>query len=195
MSDQVQEVIQEQVTTEAPTNETTKPVVNEVEQKYKNEIGGLNRRNSELEQLLKEKESFLEEQKKATMADEEKRLYELEQRENTIIAKEQEITRLTNKTKASKFMSDNDIPMDLLDTISLDNWEVAQSKLEVMKGVIDTTKTKTIEEFKTQGGHVPPPGGGVVPQKITRDQLKHMSPVEIAKAADEGRIPGVGSTR
>jgi len=195
MSDQVQDVNQEQVAIETPTEETAKTVVNEVELKHKNEIGGLNRRNSELERLLKEKNEAIEENKKASMKDDEKRLYELEQRENTIIAKEQEISRLTNRGKATKFMTDNGLSLDLLDTLALDNWETAQQKLEIMKGVIDATKTKTIEEFKTQGGHVPPPGGGVVPAKISRDQLQYMSAAEINKAVDEGRVAGIGSTR
>lgn len=191
---------QEQVVEQVQEDSVNQPEVEidfEAElNKLRSEVNGLNRRNSELDKLVKEKNSAIEEAKKATMAEEERKEYELKQRENEIAAKEHEIVKYSNREKASKYMSENDIDLSVLDVLPLDDWETAQSKLEIMKSVIENTRAKTIEEYKTKGGHVPAPGGGDVNKSIlSREDLKTMSSEEISKAVDEGRVGGIGSKR
>jgi predicted RNase H-like nuclease (RuvC/YqgF family) len=192
MQDQVN--IQDQAVTEPIKVDTpVVPEINESEQRYQKEISGLNRRISEMDKLMKEKELAIEENKKSLMKEEERRVYELEQRENEVAAMKQEIVRSSNREKAVKYMTDNGISVDLLNTLSFDNWETVQNSLEVMKSVIDTTKLKVIEEYKTRSGHVPNPDGGNQSGGIvTRDMLKTMSASAIDKAMREGRVQGIG---
>ncbi len=187
--EQVQEVVQ--VVAETPENETPSIetlVASEVEKvsaQYKKELQGLNRRNTELEQVL-------DAQKKMSMDEKERLQYELEQRENAIAAKEQEIVRATNKDKAFKFSSDNSIPNGMLDALQFDNWDVVESNLNILKAVVDSDRKRIIEEFKTSSGHSPAPGGGSPKGMINQAQLHEMSPAEVTLALKEGRVTGFG---
>jgi len=193
METQDQVLEQDQVQTEIPETIEKTTEVSQDAKKYQNEISGLNRRNTELEKLLKERDSVLEDQKKATMKESERRDYELQQRENEIIAKEQEILRYSNREKATKYMTDNNLDLSLLDTLSLDNWEAAQAKLEIMRDVVDNVRIKTLENFKTSNGHTPAADGGTASRKpVSPEMLKTMSPEEKMQALKEGRVTGFG---
>lgn len=190
--EQVLETTPEQVEAVTPEIENTlstedlvKAEIERVSQQYKKELSGLNRRNSELENIL-------EEQKKAAMDEQEKILYELEQEKASLTNARADFTRMQNRENALKYASENGVPLSLLDTMSFDNWEAVESNLNTIKTVVDSERTKIIEEFKKQSGHVPAAGGGVPQGAYSPEAVAKMSPSEMTQALKEGRIPGFG---
>ncbi len=180
-AEQVTEPTPEAIETKLSAEELVKAEIDRVSAQYKKELQGLNRRNSELEKIL-------EEQKKATMDEAEKREYEMQQWEQKLAAKEQEITRTSNKDKAVKFAADNGLDMDYLETMTFDNWDVVESNLNTLKAVVDRSRDKIIEEFKTTSGHSPAPGGGAAPGMVGISALKGKSPEVINAMINEGRV-------
>ncbi len=179
---------QEQVTEPETRTESTIDVeavkteaVNMAAEKFKKEISGLNRKNTELAEAL-------DEIKKSSMAEAERYQYELEQRENAIAAKEQALLKSSNRDKALKFATENNIPIDLLDTLSYDNYEAVEVNLNKLKTVVDSERTKIIEEFKTSSGHAPVAGGNAVGGVVGLSSLKGKSASEINGLIKEGRV-------
>lgn len=166
--------------------EAVKPeLVDHATDSFKKEISGLNRK-------ITEQAAALDEIKKSSMADAERYQYELEQRENAIAAKEQALVKSSNRDKAVKFATENSIPLDLLDTLSYDNAEVVDNNLAKMKAVVDSERTKIIEEFKKASGYSPAAGGNVAGGVVTAEMIKTMTPSEVDLALKEGRVQGFG---
>lgn len=190
--EQVLGVDPEQVAPETPENENklsaeelVKAEVERVSQQYKKELAGLNRRNSELEKVM-------EEQKKAAMDEQERILYELEQEKASLTNAKAEFARMQNREKALKYATENNVPLSLLDTMSFDTWDTVETNLNTLKAVVDSERTRIIEEFKKSNGHAPAAGGAKPAGALSHDSIAAMSPEQVTAALKEGRIPGFG---
>jgi len=136
-------------------------------ERFKSEIAGLNRRNSELENTL-------EEQKKASMSEKEKLEYELNKEKAEIQAARADFLRMQNKAKAIAKASELGVPTDLLDTIPMDNWEAVETQINKIKTVVDSLKSQAADSFaKSTGDRLKPGklGSGKSAAEMTADEM------------------------
>lgn len=148
-------------------------VSSELDTKYKSEIAGLNRKNSE---LAKEAEEL----KKSSMDEGERHKFELEKREQALAAKERDLTIKTNREAALKYITENKLPLDSIDLISTSDTEVMMSSLEKFKAVVDGERAAALESYKTNGGDRPPSGGS--------SEVAGLVPISSLKGASHEKI-------
>lgn len=94
-------------------------------------------------QARKNQDAIKEAEKLAKMNSEEKYAYELEQREQAIIAKERELALAENKNVASKILADKGISLDLVEF-------VIAEEAETMKANIDKLERAFKKSVKTE---------------------------------------------
>lgn len=145
------------------TSETDK-----VAEKFKTEIAGLNRRNSELEKLLKEKDQTVE----TTKLTAEERLAKLNadlEHERTEREKWQRETRIKdNRVKAMEKVSELGLPTDAVDLLNLADDESMAGGLERLKAMGEKLKAQFADEYARGNGSNAPKGGKSVAPKTKR---------------------------
>jgi len=160
--------------------------VSEVQDGYKSEINGLNRRNSDLENKIKLQ---AEEFEKSRLTEEEQAKYEIDKRQAELDAKDRELTVRANKEVALRYATENKLPLEMIEFLPLSNKDELAAGLDKLKAVVDGDRASVLEAFKKNGGDRPQPGGGLPKGGlIGREQISKMSPEAINKAFDEGRI-------
>lgn len=128
-----------------------KAAMAEASERYKSEISGLNRKVSELSKVL-------EEQKTASMTAEEKLKFEIEKERNELMTLQANFNREQNKQKALKTAVELDVPIGLIDSISMDNWETVEEQITNFKAILDSERSKLAESYAKGNGDKPKPG-------------------------------------
>lgn len=150
MADQDQ-VNPDQVTPEEPKDVKTQieaavaEVTKSLTERYKSEISGLNRKNGEVM-------TELDELRKSSMSDKEKLQFDLEKEKAELAASRTDFVRMQNKAKAISKASELGVPIELLDPLSMDNWDTIDKQIDKFKTVVDGMKTKAADEFARSNG-------------------------------------------
>ena len=169
---------QEQVQVEEPKVETTDKLV-ELEEKYKKELAGLNKRNSELEKKVK-----LTEQEKMTEAE------KLEAERKELQAEKDSIKREKINLQIIKELASVGLPADFANRISGENEDEIKADVKALNKFLDERahERSEAEIAKRLKGDIP--RGGDTKTKLTEAEIEKLTTREERQKArrDNGYI-------
>lgn len=97
-------------------------------------------------QARKNQDAIKEAEKLAKMNSEEKYAYELEQREQAIIAKERELALAENKNVASKILADKGISLDLVEFVIAEDAETMKTNIDTLERAFKKSVKSEVEK-------------------------------------------------
>lgn len=97
-------------------------------------------------QARKNQDAIKEAEKLAKMNSEEKYAYELEQREQAIIAKERELALAENKNVASKILADKGISLDLVEFVIAEDAETMKANIDTLERAFKKSVKSEVEK-------------------------------------------------
>lgn len=118
----------------------------------------------------------------AQMSDEQKRIYELEQREQAIAEKEREFALLENKTEASKILADKGLDVGLVDFIVTEDAETTNENINLLERVF---KKSVKAEVERRLAGSTPKKGLPIDKAITKEDFLKMSYTELMALKEE----------
>lgn len=128
----------------------------------------------------KNAEKTREAEKLARMSESEKYQYQLEQREQAIIAKEKELAMLENKNTASQILAEKGISLKLVDFVVDESADVMNDRIKLLD--IEFKKSVRAEVEKRLGGSAPK-AAKTDTSTITKEAFAKMSTTERQKLA------------
>lgn len=123
-----------------------------------------------------------EAQKLAQMNEQEKFVYELEQREKAIQEKERALTLAENKNEASKILAEKGISLDLVDFVVAEDAETMNTNISLLEKAFK--QSVKVEVEKRLGSKVPKKNLPL-DETLTREDFRKLSIVEQQKLATE----------
>lgn len=121
-------------------------------------------------------------EKLARMNEEEKREFELKQREEALAAKERELMVSANKVECLKILSDKKLPAELVDFVVSDDADTMQHNIKLFERLINKAVSEQVRERIGTGS---PQIGTATGVGITKDSFKKMSIAEQSKLFQE----------
>lgn len=116
-----------------------------IEERYKKEISGLNRRNSELEKVM-------DDQKKAAMTKEEQLKYDLEKERSEITTLQANFAKEQNRAKATAKALELGVPVEMLEPLNMESWDSVSEQIDKFKTVVDGLSSKFADEYAKSNG-------------------------------------------
>ncbi len=149
--------------------------VNDSAELYKKEIAGLNRKNSEMEKLLKDKEleGKTEEEKNEALKAENKEIAE-------------ENAKLVRDGFVDKSLNSAGLPLKLAGRIIGEDEANIEKDVNDLKEYINELAQEKANAIVNEklGGNPPKAGASPTAETITREQFNNMSPDEVASAME-----------
>jgi vacuolar-type H+-ATPase subunit I/STV1 len=181
MADVIQAQAVEQVQEAQPEQTNEINLVKEMETRFKKELAGLNKKNSELERALKDSELA-----KLTEAERLKAETEMLKAEKTKV--EQETKQLTRARVIDKSLFDAGLPQDFAKRISGDNEESIAEDIKAFTDFINAEAEKRAEKIINErlGGKAPIKGAAVSQKSMSRKEFENLNPLEKFKTMKEG---------
>lgn len=133
--------------------------VEETTATLKPQLDGVHRRNSQLEKDLEAERKRLEEVQTRSLSEEERLKIELDRREAALNERDAELLLKSNREKAIKYATENNIPLDLIEVVSMTDEEAMLASLGKIKTVVDGDRASVIDAQKKSGGDRPKSGG------------------------------------
>lgn len=149
---------------------------------------GSDKKVKELTGALTQKESEIEELKKAKMSADEKIAYELKQREELLARKDAEIRSKEVALEKTNILTELQIPIGFMPRVSGATHDEIMADAKKFKDEIGVYVTQEVNRRLAAGGDKPKAGNGEVPKvtmeqfaTMTRDQAANMSPADFEK--------------
>lgn len=131
----------------------------EFENKYKSEIAGLNRKNSELSNELTQKSKEVESEKQKGLSDLEKMQLELDQVKKSQMQAEKDALVARNTASAKDLLREAELSPDFVEFLNVEDIEKMNSGIDQLKGLADTMKKTFAQEFAKSNGQSAPKTG------------------------------------
>lgn len=135
-------------------------------------------------QQAKFEEKMREGEKLAKMNEAEKYKYELEQREQAIIAKEKELAMLENKNEASKILAEKGIALSLVDFVVAEDADTMHDNITLLERAFKQSVKAEVEK-RLAGQSAPKGNDNVDPHTMTKEQFRKLSINEQQRIARE----------
>lgn len=177
MSEELNTTTTEAQVTETQTEETKTYTQEEFDSKLQSEV------DRRVSQALKTRERKQRESEKLrNMSDDDRRLYDLDQREKAIAEKEIELARAENKSEGLSILSEKGLSPKLIDLVLSDDGEQMYANIKLLEKEFKLSVKSEVEKRLASKS---PTQSLPMTTTITKEQFKKMSLVDLMNLKNE----------
>ncbi len=138
---------------------------------------------SETDRVRTEYSQKLKELEKAKMTEDEKRIAELQEKEQALTAKEQELLKKSLTLHAINVLNEKKIPVEFAEYLIAGDEETTNQRIESFNKQWSEKFTEAVQDINKSIGRKPTEGNKT--EKYTIDELKTMSAEQVSKIPEE----------